>query len=444
LQLLFSWFAIALKCHQRGIDRASRNAIIDILYIVVATRRPSMRSLIALLLLALSLTTGCRPLLSPETLAAFVPDRLPLTQSVAAALKPATATESRFVILYPELRTAAAPTWLRPATRVTYRVGTATFADPRFPRNDPNQPNPTPSAEGLVQYDVIAQNRRNVVFLSSLINTQIAGTPPAPLSYQVSLPGSGEFWFSPAVLETAESAASEVFQVTRMPLTVEGVEYDVVRMQTNSTIEQGSGEEVWAFDTATGILVFYRQALYRLDGSQSSGTTMTLLAQRQVRIPWRNGSVPEWVEAGLELQFSGSHVLDVGAGNPVPLPMSSISRITSVGPLWSEHAQQVYLYGQDGGSSVTATGPMQIFGGYWLPPQALSALETGEVLDQDPLTGIQTSVVQANRRQIVLAAAGPGHVTQLYYDARDGRLVGIYMEQHTPTGTLYTTLEAVN
>jgi hypothetical protein len=234
-----------------------------------------MRPLIVLLLLSLMLTPACRPVLPPETLAFFAPDRLPLMQSVAGALQPA-AADTGFVVLYPELRTAAAPRWLRVGTRVTYRVGSATFADPTRPRNDPDDPNPTPSGEGLVQYDVVAQNRRDVVFVSSLINTQIQGQPPSPLSYSVALPGTGEFWFSPQVLETAESAASEVFQVARLSMTVEGVDYNVVRMQTNTLTNQSRGEEVWAFDSATGILVFYRQALYRLrDGSQSSGITMT-------------------------------------------------------------------------------------------------------------------------------------------------------------------------
>jgi hypothetical protein len=171
---------------------------------------------------------------------------------------------------------------------------------------------------------------------------------------------------------------------------------------------------------------------------------MTLLAQRQLRLPWRNGTIPNWVEPGLVWQFTGSYTFDTGIPPAASLPMSSSTRITGVGALWSEHTQQIYLMGQDNGSTDTATGPMQIFAGYWLPPEAIAVLTKGMVLDQDPLTAIQTSVVEANRQQIVLAAAGPSHVTQLYYNARDGRLVGIYLEQHTPTGTLYTTLEAIN
>jgi hypothetical protein len=392
-----------------------------------------MRSLIAFSLLVLLITSGCRPLLPPEALARFAPERLPITQSVASALKPVTA-DTGFVLRYPGLRASPAPRWLRAGTRVTYSFASATYAQ----RRD----DPTPSAAGLVQYDVIAQNRRTVLFLSSFINTQLRGEAPVPLAHQAALPGVGEFWFSPSVLENAEAAADTTFQVTRMPMTVDGGEFDVVRFQSNSATETGSGEEVWAFDSASGVLVFYRHTLYRADGSQSSGTIMSLLGRRQLTIPWRGGTVPDWVRRGLAWEFTGSQTLDVGVPPPISLPMSSSTRITAVGPLWSEHAQQVFLYGTDGGSSVTATSAMQLFGGYWLSPEALEVLESGMLLDEDPLTDIQIRVVQATRQRVVLEAAGPGHLNQLTYSARDGRLIAIYLVQQSDVGTRYTVLEA--
>lgn len=189
----------------------------------------------------------------------------------------------------------------------------------------------------------------------------------------------------------------------------------------NTVTNQGRGEEVWAFDAETGMLTL-----------PPPGTPA--LAQWQV---------PAWVRQGLSWQFSGSQTLDVGIPPVTSLPLTSSTRVVRVGDLWSEHAQQIFLYGQDAGSTVTATGPTQLFGGYWLPQEAIAVLKTGMVLDQDPLTGIQTSVREANRRRIVLEAAGEGHLTQLYYSATNGRLTGIYLEQQTMSGALYTTLEAV-
>ncbi|HXF61146.1 MAG TPA: hypothetical protein VNK95_05990 [Caldilineaceae bacterium] len=409
-------------------------------------------------LLILLLTAACRPIQAPNLpfgAAALPPGvasalaQLPIAQRAAASVEAATA-ESPFVTLYPALRQAPAPAWLRAGTRVTYRVGAATFADPRLPRTDRNTPNPTPSGEGLLQYDVVAQTRGNLVFVSSALNTQIPGQPPSLLSYGVGLPGAGEFWFSPLVLETAETAASEVFQVQRMPLTIEGVDYTVVRMQTNTEVRVGTwdprdprpgqGEEVWAFDTATGILVFYRQALFWPDGSQRSGITMSLLGQRRVQFPWRGGSVPDWVRPRVTLTFQGSQALDIGIPPLVPLSVQLNARITRVNTLWSEHTLQTIMSGDEIANSAGATGVMQLFSGLWLPPEALAGLEAGAVLDYDRLTQIETRVERASSRQVVLAAEGPGHLTRLTYDGRDGRLTGIYQEAHTPTGTLYTNL----
>jgi hypothetical protein len=84
---------------------------------------------------------------------------------------------------------------------------------------------------------------------------------------------------------------------------------------------------------------------------------------------------------------------------------------------------------------------MQLFGGYWLPAQAIAVLETGMLLDQDPLTGVETRVVRANGQQVVLQAAGQGHLTQLFYNARDGRLTALDMAQQSIIGTIHTSLE---
>jgi hypothetical protein len=246
-----------------------------------------MRSILPLLLFALLMATACRPVLPPGALANFVPDELPIAQNVAGAFAAQT-TETPFITLYPELRNAPAPRWLRAGARVTYRIAFANFARQRD--------EPTPSGTGLIQYDVVAQNRQNVVLVSTMINTQIQGQI-TPLAHKVERPGIGEIWFSPRVLETADSAASEAFQVARLPLEVEGDTYDVIHMTSRTVTDEGQGETVWAFEVETGLLVFYREALFWPDGSQRSGTTLSLLGQRQIRLPWRNGRAMSSISA---------------------------------------------------------------------------------------------------------------------------------------------------
>ncbi len=338
--------------------------------------------------------------------------------------------ESQFLALYPELRQAPAPPWLRPGVRATYNSAFATFGR--------NIDDPTPSGAALVQFDVVAQDRRNVVAQTTMFSTQIQGQPPTGLGYEVGLPGVGAFWFAPQVLAHAEDAAFEEFTVNRLTTDVEGETYDVVRMQSTTD----NSVEVWEFETNSGVLVFHQQMLYGADGEKTSGNVMTLLGRRQVRLPWRFGSVPGWVKRGIQIDLAGSQMMDLGGPPYIPLPMAVNLRINKVGSVWSEYSQTTWFNNQQISQSGGATGVAQIFGGMWLPPEALGVLKTGSVLDRDPLTGVVTQVDEAGSRQIAVRAEGPGYLTRYTYDGQSGRVIGYYQEAHMMAGVQYTELAA--
>ena len=338
------------------------------------------------------------------------------------------ATESQFLLLYPELRQAPAPPWLRPGVRLTYNAAFATFAR--------DIDDPTPSGAALIQFDVVDQDRRSVVSLTTLYSTQIQGQPPTGLGFEVTVPGVGAFWFSPQVLAHAEDAAFDDFTVNRLTTEVEGEAYDVVRMQATTD----RSDEVWEFEADSGILVFHQQVLYGADGEKTSGNYMTLAGRRQVKLPWRFGSVPKWVKRGLDIDLSGTQMMDLGSPPYLRLPMTVNLRTNKVGSLWSEYTQVTWFNGQQVSQSAGATGVAQIFGGTWLPPEALGVLKTGAVLDRDPLTGLVTRVDEAGSRQIAISGQGPDYLVRYTYDARSGRLLGFYSEAHMLAGVQYTEL----
>ena len=337
-------------------------------------------------------------------------------------------TESQFLLLYPELRQAPAPAWLRPGVRLTYNSAFATFAR--------DIDDPTPSGAALIQFDVVAQDRRSVVSLTTMYSTQIQGQPPTGLGYEVALPGVGAFWFSPQVLAHAEAAAFEDFAVNRLTTDVEGATYDVVRMQ--STTDRSV--EVWEFEVDSGILVFHQQVLYGADGEKTSGSNMTLLGIRPVKLPWRFGSVPTWAKRGVEIDLGGTQMMDLGSPPYIRLPMRVNLRINKGGSLWSEYSRTTWFNDQQIAHAGGATGVAQILGGMWLPPEALGVLKAGTVLDRDPLTGLVTRVDGAGNGQIVISGEGPSYLTSYTYDARNGRLVGFYQEAHMGAGVQYTEL----
>jgi hypothetical protein len=246
----------------------------------------------------------------------------------------------------------------------------------------------------------------------------------------------GAFWFAPQVLAHAEDAAFEEFTVNRLTTDVEGETYDVVRMQSTTD----NSVEVWEFEANSGVLVFHQQMLYGADGEKTSGNVMTLLGRRQVRLPWRFGSVPGWVKRGVQIDLSGNQMMDLGGPPYIPLPMAVNLRINKVGSVWSEYSQTTWFNNQQIGQSGGATGVAQIFGSMWLPPEALGVLKTGSELDRDPLTGVVTRVDEAGSRQIAVSAEGPEYLTRYTYDARSGRVIGYYQEAHMVVGVQYTEL----
>lgn len=340
------------------------------------------------------------------------------------------AADSPFLILYPQLRQAPAPAWLRPGVRLTYNSAYATFAR--------EIDDPTPSGAGLIQYDVIAQDRRSVVVVPTLYGIDSQGQPPTGLGYLLGLPGLGETWFAPQVLADAEAAAHEGLLVNRLTVDVEGESYDVVRFQSNTD----SGEEVWEFEEQTGLLVFHRQALYDGAGNQTSANMQSLVGRRQVKLPWRYGSTPDWAKRGAEIHLAGSQMVDVGGPPYIPLPMAVDLRVSKANSLWSEYSQATWLNNQRIAQNSGATGVAQIIGGIWLPPEALGVLHAGDVLDRDPLTGYVTRVDEATARQISLSTQGPGVLRRYSYDARTGKLIGFYQEAHMLAGVQYTELGA--
>ena len=289
--------------------------------------------------------------------------------------------------------------------RLTYNSAFATFAR--------NIDDPTPSGAALIQFDIVAQDRRSVVSLTTMYSTQIQGQPPTGLGYEVTAPGAGSFWFSPQVLADAEAAAFEDFAVNRLATDVEGETYDVVRMQ--STTDRSV--EVWEFEVKSGMLVFHQQVLYGADGEKTSGSYMTLLGSRQVKLPWRFGSVPTWAKRGVEIDLAGSQMMDLGSPPYIKLPMSVNLRVSKAGSLWSEYNRTTWFNGRQIAQAGSATGVAQILGGMWLPPEALGVLKVRTVLDRDPLTGLVTQVDEASNRQVVVSGQGPSYLIRYTYDA---------------------------
>jgi len=332
-----------------------------------------------------------------------------------------------FLQLFPDLRRASAPDWLREGVRVTYRVKSASIAQVAGEEGS--------AGAGYAQYDLVALDNQTAVSSLKLYLDTGAAVVPSLVAPSLGIPGIGDYWIHPSALQTAERMANEELTVVHMPMTISGKTYQAVRFQYNT---QGA-EYVWMFDEASGLLLFYRHAIGTENDTHRQLTDATLVGRRQVRLPWRAESAPDWATAGSHLQYDGTYSVFTMGSLAASLPYAVSVEIKRVGAGWSEYEVSDYLYGRVNSTTRRVTGVAQIFDALWLPPEAVDTLRDGQVLDRDPITGAEVTVSRGGDGSITLTESGQAYRSALTYDERDGALVAV--EQETTTGVATILIE---
>jgi hypothetical protein len=346
------------------------------------------------------------------------PFEAPAEGAQAAALPE---VQNPWLHLFPELRGAPAPDWLQEGVRVTYYGQSATLA--QVADED------TVGAAGYLQNDLVALDEEIAVSSVKFYLSQADGsaTPSFVLS-SLGLPGAGDYWLSPTVLRDAEDVANDELIVLHMPTEVAGQAHNAVRFE----YRPAGAVYVWMFDAESGVLLFYRHTIGEEGDTHVQAADLTLVAQRQLSLPWNGRSVPAWATEGSALRWEGAYtplVMGQPAGSfPYIVRADALRSRTR----WTEHQLAASVAGQPQGVTRRATGVAQLFDALWLPFQALSSLRDGQVLDRDPVTGAQVAVSRPGGGTVVLTESGAGYYTALAYDERDGVLVS--MEQEILTG----------
>lgn len=323
-----------------------------------------------------------------------------------------------FAALFPELNQMAAPSWLKEGTRITYSTQNTVLGG--------DADDPHPGGPGYVQHDLVALERRKAVWLTTILLISGAGNAFPSLSEGwTGLPSSAEFYLNPDVLDRAEDVASDDLSVTRMPYEINGATWDAVRFESASD----KGEYVWMFDQKTGILLFHRYAVQGNNGV--SAGDMTLANVRRLRMPWRARAVPDWVQKGLSLDYEGGLVAQIAGVPSVPLPASLNLVVTQTRPTWAKYTVSTSSGGMPVGATTQVEGLAQLFGGPWLPAEALSARPRNAVLDTDPVTGLTVRFARGDGT-IRLTQSGADYSSTMTYDGESGMLTALHSE--TPIG----------
>ena len=335
-----------------------------------------------------------------------------------------------FPVLFPELLTLPAPAWIREGQRVSYYIQSATMA---------RGPDDTGAGgAGFLQHDIVAVTRTSVVVASAMYGASESGVTPAGAYGAAFRPGVGDFWVNPAVLADAEAAASDELAVVRMPSTIAEQEYDAVRFEYH-----GDGAiSVSMFDTATGLLIYYRHTIGTDPTDTRSSSEMYLLGRRQLRLPWRGTKAPAWLAEGDTLDFAGARSVYVTGSPSGQFAEQASADVEMAEARWSAFRVSSSTAGIANGAVDRVTGVAQLSGALWLPPEALRAVVRRPQLDRDPVTGVVTNYVRNADRSITLTEQGDLFRIDNTYDGRRGALVATRIEVQTGLAVQVTELVA--
>jgi hypothetical protein len=151
-----------------------------------------------------------------------------------------------------------------------------------------------------------------------------------------------------------------------------------------------------------------------------------LVGARDLSIPWARETVPDWVSGIRALHYRGPII----SRGPLPSGNSSTFidlQLTARGRGWVQLASIAGIL-VPGAPNIPPTkaemafGRCQ-FGGLWAGPAALAALRMGQVLDQDPITRMQTVVARADENSIVISSRNAAGEISSEYDRHTGMLL---------------------
>jgi hypothetical protein len=340
-------------------------------------------------------------------------------------------------IRFPELNKAAAPQWVTEGLRATYYV-IASTSDSEGGINENKDVGSGSTGNGLIQIDVVAME-------DGMAATSTEAYAPDPYggmrkinSYgSVAPAGIGDFWCNPQVLQEIPAKASDDLTVQRIPFSIEDKEFQAIRFDFKS----GTFEMAMVYDLDSGLLL-YHTVDYSTEGEWNTGVVknsgnharLQLRNLRRLEIPWKDGVLPSWLARGQTWSYQGQSIQQFQGASPMISALASKVTVQAVHSRFAE--MRADPYSQNSATAIyfnSVCGASRLMGDF-VPLAALSA--SPGVVDTDPDTGMQISVVRSGRDGIILERTNQvDFVEDFAYDST-GKLS--QMEQHYQERSLTT------
>jgi len=260
-----------------------------------------------------------------------------------------------------------------------------------------------------------------------------------------------DYWIHPDVLKTVAEVNRDGVSILRMPYPLNGRVYQAIRFQTDNA----QGYHAYVYDLATGLMIY--------EGSRTQGanvltppiggpgqagvgagstmlTTGWIVQAKHVEVPWKDQAALPWVAQIQQLTYQGSLTTVMQAAPPLHLPMTVTITPNARGLHWLRYTaastvQSLYGMPPQQDQRVDTCGAATL-GGLWLPPQAMRALQQGQVLDRNDVVHTTLTVTQVGGGTVTITEMGPRHRTDWMYDASSGVLTAMSTSQQVGMATM--------
>lgn len=328
--------------------------------------------------------------------------------------------------VFPALKTLPAPAGIEEGVRLSYYGSVGDI-----PNEDYDKWGGTlgqwdyataPSGHGYTQVDVVAVTQGLAALSVQAWQYSNWTGPLIPVrggqSGLVCHAGGGDWWVHPQVLASLQETSDPEFTILRAVQTLDGKSYAVIRVQR---VAEKSRDAV-VYDMKTGLLLF-RGTAYRTEDT-TFASQMFYKGSRKLPHAARPLPLPLWLEPGLAFEYQGEYISQVWGNPPFGLPLAALIEIRAVGDGWFVYDQTTTLSSLWGMPPTVETATLVGGGNIYVAPQVLRGFRAGTVLDTDPITGCQLSVVEAGTTVVMRATVGTVSVTEFRYDAGSGLMTG--------------------
>jgi len=300
-------------------------------------------------------------------------------------------------------------------------------------------------SHGLLQFNVVGMDQQQVAvqtlfYLYDGMDTS-APTQRAETGYATQAGNGGDLWLHPDALKAllqkhgnqpGPTRGQSGMWVMATQKQIEQVTYDAVLI---ILLAQSGARKMWFYDLASGVLL-YSSELSKASETVVQGTTQihpggsmtkhtTFKGSRILSLPWATQAAPPWLGQARTFRYRGSFQVSSPESPLPPMVFNAAATVVARGPDWVRFEVTT---GGDQAPGIQSELTSRVSGnhmlcGSWIPPTAIAALQSGQILDTDNFTHVTTQVASVDSQYVTVVHNNARQQIQYTYRRQDGLLV---------------------